>query len=58
MTVVGVYLYQDALPWQVDTVFDYLVPAALADRVCRGGFVYVPFGPSNRITPALVASVK
>lgn len=58
MTVVGVYLYADSLPLQVDGVFDYAVPPALADRVCRGGFVYVPFGPSNRITPALVISVS
>lgn len=58
MTVVGVYLYADSLPWQVDAVFDYAVPSALVERVCRGGFVYVPFGPSNRITPALVTSVS
>lgn len=55
---VGVYLYLDSLPYQLDGVFDYLLPDALEDKVQKGSFVYVPFGSSNRITPALVYEVK
>ena len=57
MAVVSVYLYLDSLPCQVDGVYDYLLPEALCSQVEVGSFVYVPFGPSNRITPALVADV-
>ena len=57
MTGVSVYLYMESLPYQLDTVFDYLLPDALISRVKKGSFVYVPFGSSNKITPALVASV-
>ena len=57
MTGVSVYLYMDSLPYQLDGAFDYLLPDALVSRVQKGSFVYVPFGPSNKITPALVTAV-
>ncbi len=57
MTGVSVYLYMDSLPYQLDGAFDYLLPDTLVSRVQKGSFVYVPFGPSNKITPALVAEV-
>ena len=57
MKVVSVYLYPDSMPEQLDGTFDYAVAKELEDKVERGGFVYVPFGSANRITPALVVSV-
>ena len=58
MKVVSVYLYPDSMPEQLDGVFDYAVSEALAEKMSRGCFVYVPFGAANRITPALVVAVK
>ncbi|MBE6672072.1 MAG: primosomal protein N' [Ruminococcaceae bacterium] len=58
MKVVSVYLYSDSLPERVDNLFDYAVSDGMAEKVTRGGFVYVPFGSANRITPALVLAVK
>ena len=42
----SVYLLDSV--YAIDTSYDYFVPLELRDKICRGMFVTVPFGRSNR----------
>lgn len=42
---------------RTDRAFDYIVPEEMADSICPGQYVRVPFGGGNRVETALVLSV-
>ena len=44
--------------WQTNKIFDYLVPEEIADKVCAGQYVRVPFGKGNRAEVALILKIK
>lgn len=43
-----------SLPFFADRLFEYYVPSELADDICLGSFVVVPFGGSNKRMNAVV----
>ena len=43
--------------FNLDSDYDYAVPPALADRVCPGVAVEVPFGSGNRLRRGIVLQV-
>jgi len=51
----GVYLLDN--PYCIDVEYDYFIPVALRDKICRGSFVAVPFGRGNRKQMAIVTKL-
>ena len=49
----GVYLLDN--PYSIDAQYDYYIPHNLRGEICRGSFVTVPFGRSNRRQMAIVS---
>ncbi len=45
-------------PYSIDAAYDYFIPHDLRGELCRGAFVSVPFGRSNRRQLAVVCSLS
>ena len=54
--IAGVCLLDN--PFAIDSVYDYRIPEELAEELCVGAFVTVPFGTSNARRLALVREIK
>ena len=52
----GVHLLDT--PFFLDNNYDYYIPSELRGSVCRGSFVSVPFGTSNRKSLAVVTELR
>ena len=52
----GVHLLDN--PFFLDNNYDYYIPSELRGSVCRGCFVTVPFGTSNRKSLAVVTELR
>ena len=55
-SVAGVCLLDN--PFPIDGIYDYRIPEELAEEICPGCFVIVPFGIANQRRTALVREIK
>ena len=54
--IAGVHVLD--VPYHVDIEYSYRIPSELRQSLTVGGFVFVPFGRSNKLCAALITSLK